>query len=316
MRTLLISLAMLGVIGHVEAKEHALPAGLNSSWIDRELWNGGSADLSNVLLSASGYPMIAIVQDWAVCESPFLVREANDAMKAGRREWANKIPGCIVLPRDTLGEWTKERVIDDVLEFRFEATGNERPLTLYGPSRSAAGVPWLGLRVRREGSNTEGCKPTAYRDWFHDCSIIFHVAANVPIAPDAAPTKLIIAYDGDAIRVLAAMTLDEYRRFFTRTPPAITAFQAPYYVADEQFFNKRFPPVLRVNGENITLEWDGTPHWRIPIQYTNRVMGAFKTGTPMELEYTDFSRGGGQRAVVSASGFVEALAASGIGDGR
>lgn len=143
--------------GHTFA-ETTLPKDLNRSWVDREVWNGSSANLSNVLLSASGYPMVGIVQDWAVCASPFSVGEANDAMKAGRKEWANKIPGCAVLPRGTQGEWTKERIIDEVAEFRFEVKEAARPLTMYGPSRAAAGIAWFGLRVRSEESKNEAAK--------------------------------------------------------------------------------------------------------------------------------------------------------------
>jgi hypothetical protein len=119
---------------------------VNPAWPDRILY-GRSVGLENAVLSPAGYPIVGAVRHWAVCTNPFQVQKANDLMRAGQAHLVEQVASCTLILSGTRAEWTRERAISEVMEWRLQEPG-KAPVTVYAPSPAAAGTVWFGLAKR------------------------------------------------------------------------------------------------------------------------------------------------------------------------
>lgn len=146
------------------------------------------------------------------------------------------------------------------------------------------------------------CQPANHGAWFNDCSQVF-AATDVLLEPATVPTKVMISYDGLVLRVSAAIPLRYHHEIFTDTPPTLAHFNGVRYVEDRVFFNEQLQAVLRVGDEQITLEWDAMPHWRVPDTAVGRALSALQHATSAELMHN----GGRQHVAFSVADFSAAL---------
>ncbi len=172
-------------------------------------------------------------------------------------------------------------------------------------------VTFLTVILFASVNPTIACELGTYRAWHNDCKRI-SAATDVLVEPSSVPTKLLLLYDGQVVRLTAAIPLSYYQRFRTGTPATIVVFGSSSFVADLDFFNERFPAILRIGSQQFMLEWDGAPHWRLRQQLTDAAIEAFRNGTTIELEYAHLILGKGQRREISLMGFSAALNAFGV----
>ncbi|GBU16515.1 MULTISPECIES: hypothetical protein [Methylobacterium] len=96
-------------------------------------------DMSDAILTASGYPLILTVAEMPACATPWLAKEAIDAFKQQDRRWVDSTKDCLVIPAGTYGEWLKPFVPPEAGRFRFALRDGSR-LTLYGPANTLSSL--------------------------------------------------------------------------------------------------------------------------------------------------------------------------------
>lgn len=153
-------------------------------------------------------------------------------------------------------------------------------------------------------ADTERCAPAAFEDWMLGCSMIV-AGRDVATLPNALPNKLVIAFDGQVVRVMGLMRLTEYRRFFTNIPPIIAELDGEAFVLDELFFSK--PPIIQVGGKRIVFDPDGAFQWTTPPKDRDALIQALRREASVEVEY--WGSIGNGREVISVRGFSKASAA-------
>jgi hypothetical protein len=101
-----------------------------------------------IKLSSAGYPIAVAVRDAPICQNPYSLVEAMDAMKANEPVWVNRIIGCTILRAGSVMEWTVQST-DLGVEIRMTMSDGSRE-TYYGPDTGAGSdyENWLGVYNR------------------------------------------------------------------------------------------------------------------------------------------------------------------------
>lgn len=84
----------------------------------------------DVILTASGYPIIRADNEVPVCATSWLAKEAADAWKQQDRRWLDGMKNCILVPPGTDAEWLNGRPRTDAFPIRIAFRDGTR-LTVY-----------------------------------------------------------------------------------------------------------------------------------------------------------------------------------------
>jgi hypothetical protein len=133
------------------------PLGFNFAWSSKNWPRQDPADLADVELSQNGYPMVQFLAKGPLCMYMRDVREAKEAWRAKDMAWLEKIPGCVLIDKPLVVEWTREEVVTGIVELRFPSKGG-RPITVYAPlDHEMWGWFWF---VRKKTNETKEAKAT------------------------------------------------------------------------------------------------------------------------------------------------------------
>lgn len=84
----------------------------------------------DVILTASGYPIIRANNEVPVCATSWLAKEAADAWKQQDRRWLDSMKDCILVPSGTDAEWLNGRPRTDAFPIRIAFRDGTR-VTVY-----------------------------------------------------------------------------------------------------------------------------------------------------------------------------------------
>jgi len=162
-------------------------------------------------------------------------------------------------------------------------------------------------REEPENRSVLNCEVQQFEDWSNQCAWIV-AYEDVMFPPEEEPTKVTIAYDGNAVRLFGVVPEWYHLKFYTNNLSPLVLVEAQPYVTNRTFFNEKFPPTITVGDVAVNVSWvDDELHWVASASDSKRLARAFRSGSDAVIEYSHAFEGKGQSITVSLSGFTAAL---------